>query len=262
MLITRERAAADRFLVEDHPLSYLASASMLDAVRSTTVSSHRRGRLPLLAFARPDYGDRFTDLEDTQQEADEIAAILGASSDDALITGRSASKRVLLRMNKKGGLTRYRYLLFATHGVLPNEVSELEQPALVLAFPRSSSKASRDKAGFLTMADILSLRLDADLVSLTACNSAMGERIRGEGMMGLTRAFMFAGAEVVAATLWSVDSLSTKQLSVAFFRHLRRTGDAVRALQLAKIGMLRGEFGDQYRRPDYWAPLILFGRPG
>ncbi|MCP4397345.1 MAG: CHAT domain-containing protein, partial [bacterium] len=112
---------------------------------------------------------------------------------------------------------------------------------------------------FLTMADVFGLRLNAGLVSLSACNTGMGTRIRGEGVMGLTRAFMYAGTPTVAVTLWSVESLSAKELDVGFFQQINEGKSPAEAMQAVKIRMLQGKYGEEYRYPYYWAPFVIFG---
>ncbi len=95
---------------------------------------------------------------------------------------------------------------------------------------------------------------------LQMCAIPAGERkVKGEGVMELTRAFMYAGTPAVAVTLWSVESLSAKDLAIGFFRHLNDGLSLVRALQAIKLRMLRGEYGETYRHPYYWAPFVVFG---
>jgi CHAT domain-containing protein len=149
--------------------------------------------------------------------------------------------------NRSDRLDEYDYLVFAMHGVLPGEVNQIAQPALVLS------------DDFLTMADVFGLQLNAKLVALSACNTGRGMQVKGEGVMGLTRAFMYAGTPAVAVTLWSVESLSAKDLDIGFFRHLNAGLPPAQALQAIKQQMLHGEVGKRYQHPYYWAPFVLFG---
>jgi CHAT domain-containing protein len=112
---------------------------------------------------------------------------------------------------------------------------------------------------FLKMADVFSLQLNAKLVELSACNTGMGKHVRGEGIMGLTRAFMYAGTPAIAVTLWSVESLSAKTLSIGMFRYLKEGYTPAQALRAIKVRMLRGEEGQDYNHPYYWAPYVVFG---
>jgi len=145
--------------------------------------------------------------------------------------------------------------VFACHGILPNEISRINQPALVLSDPDPQTK----EEGFLTMADVFGLKLGADLVTLSACNTGRGKTIKGEGIMGLTRAFMFAGTPAITVTLWSVESMSAKALNVGLFKNLKAGKSRAEALRDIKLSMLRGEHGEQWKQPYFWAPVVVFG---
>jgi CHAT domain-containing protein len=109
------------------------------------------------------------------------------------------------------------------------------------------------------MADVFGLRLNAELVSLSTCNTGRGSQVKGEGVIGLTRAFMYAGTPAVAVTLWSVESQSAKELNVGMYRYLSQGQGRAQALRTIKLAMLRGEKGEEYRDPFFWAPLVVFG---
>jgi len=120
---------------------------------------------------------------------------------------------------------------------------------------------SRREDGRLEVHEILGLRLNADLVTLSACEAAMGsgyfaEVPAGDDFVGLTRAFLFAGSPSVLATLWEVDDRSTLQLMKSFYRQLGQT-DKARALAEAQRSMLNP--GGPYRHPYFWAPFVLVG---
>ncbi len=260
-----------RFLIEELPIAYLSSASLLKTLREAKNRRNSSARNPLLAFAHPLYaagqleesrGVRsirsqayrelldigLSELPETADEAREIARLLGAPEETEPLQLRDkASRDTVLRFNQEKRLADYQYLLFAMHGVMPGEVSRLTQSALILS------------DDFLTMGDVFGLELNAELVALSACNTGRGEQIRGEGVMGLTRAFMYAGAPSIAVTLWSVESLSAKTLSVGLFRHLKSGLAPAQALRESKLGMLHGEEGRDYQHPFYWAPFVMFG---
>ncbi len=259
------------YLVEDIPISYLSSASLLKILRETLARRTSTARYPLLAFAHPAYSreasqdksnipnlraqayrdllsDLFAELPETADEARAIADVLNAPQESGSLQLReNASRTRVFELHDSGRLDDYHYLLFAMHGVLPEEVEHVAQSALVLS------------DDFLTMADVFGLQLNAGLVSLSACNTGMGTRVKGEGVMGLTRAFMYAGTPTVAVTLWSVESLSAKELDIGFFHHLNEGKSPARALQTIKVHMLQGKYGEKYRYPYYWAPFVAFG---
>lgn len=164
---------------------------------------------------------------------------------DVLI-GFEASKE---RMKSKD-LAKYQYLHFAVHGILSYEVPYLKEPALVLAV----DPESKDD-GFLTFSEIYGLKLNADLVTLSACKTGLGQRVAGEGVIGISRAFMNAGARAVVVSLWEVSDQSTALLMEEFYRFLANGLDKVEALKMAKEYLRK----KGYENPYFWAPFILVG---
>jgi CHAT domain-containing protein len=114
------------------------------------------------------------------------------------------------------------------------------------------------KDGFLRTDEIFNLRLGSPLVMLSACQTGLGKERRGEGVMGLTRAFMYAGAPLVGVTLWSVDDKPTADLMTDFYRNLLAAGGGkpVSALRAARQNMIADR---KYSAPFYWAPFVLIG---
>ncbi len=292
-LITKTDEKGVRYLIEDHPIAYLSSASLLKIIRDSQARKIEKARSQLLAFANPVYGtkenpcftttrDTSTDassfsemrtrgylnlmgelceLPETEDEVKEIRNIL-KTSDDSLQLREKASKSNLFSLNKADKLNDYRYVIFSCHGLLPGEINQLNQPALALSHP---DPADKNMDGFLTMAEAFSLKLNADLVTLSACNTGRGDEIRGEGVMGLTRAFMYAGTPAVSVTLWSVESQSAKTLSIGLFRNLKHGKKRAKALQEIKLRMIRGQEPvpknkrQLYKHPYFWAPVVIFG---
>jgi len=265
------------YLIEDVPIAYLSSASLLKILRDAQKRRQNTAKYPLLAFANPIYEgtptssstqrgiidklrnetyrnfkNGFAPLPETENEAKEIAKILNAPTDsNPLQLGEAASVPTVNKFNEQTRLDDYQYVLFSTHGILPGEIDRINQPALVLSYP--------DKWGYLKMADVFGLKLNAKLVALSACNTGNGKNEKGEGVMGLTRAFMYAGTPAIAVTLWSVESLSAKILNVGFFKQLKNIQKPAAALRAIKLRMLRGDEGEKYKRPYYWAPFVVFG---
>jgi CHAT domain-containing protein len=201
-------------------------------------------------------GGDFVPLPDTETEVKAIKDILGASDPSQPLQVRQAAARSrVFALNQADRLRNYRYLIFACHGILPGEVDQVLQPALVLSNPDPLDK----NEGYLTMADVFGLQLNADMVTLSACNSGGGKAQKGEGVIGLTRSFMFAGTQSIAVTLWSVESGAAKELNVGMYLHLSQNKNRATALREIKISMLRGQKGDLYRHPFFWAPLVVFG---
>jgi CHAT domain-containing protein len=150
-------------------------------------------------------------------------------------------------------LGKYRIVHFATHGLLDDKHPELSGIVLSLVDERG-----QPQNGFLQLHDIYNLHLPIDLVVLSACRTAIGQEIRGEGLVGLTRGFMYAGAAGVVASLWKVDDQATAALMEHFYRHLiTERMSATAALKAAKVEIMQSR--EQWRAPYYWAGFILQG---
>jgi CHAT domain-containing protein/Tfp pilus assembly protein PilF len=149
-------------------------------------------------------------------------------------------------------LNQYRILHFATHGLLNNETPELTGLVLSLV-----DEGGNGVDGFLRLHEIYNLRLNADLVVLSACQTALGKEVRGEGLVGLTRGFMYAGAPRVVASLWSVEDRGTAELMKRFYRKIIAEGmkpaAALRASQTEMSGLR------QWSSPYYWAAFVIQG---
>ena len=165
-----------------------------------------------------------------------------------VLSGRDAAEARL----RSEDLTRYRYLVFATHGILDTDVPYVREPALVL----SQIGNGEDADGFLTMSEVMELKLNADVVALTACRTGIGKRVSGEGVMGMGRAFQYAGAKSVLVSLWSVAEESTTKMTEAFFTRLKAGGTPREALRSARAEARSAG----YDHPFFWAPFILMGQ--
>jgi CHAT domain-containing protein len=149
-------------------------------------------------------------------------------------------------------LGEYRHVLFATHGWLDDKHPELTGILLSLVDERK-----QEQNGLLRMGEVYNLKLQADLVTLSACQTALGKDVRGEGLVGLTRGFMYAGAARVVASLWKVEEEGTKELMIRFYRGMLKRGlRPAAALRQAQISMLsQAEWGSPY----YWGAFVLQG---
>jgi CHAT domain-containing protein len=146
----------------------------------------------------------------------------------------------------------YRTVLFATHGVLNHEHPELSGVVLSLV-----DEVGAAQNGFLRLHDIYDMKLDADIVVLAACETGLGKEMKGEGLVGLSRGFMYAGARRVVAALWKVDEEATTELIGAFLRGVLRDGKPhVQALREAQEALRRQP---RWRAPYYWAGFSLQG---
>jgi CHAT domain-containing protein len=183
-------------------------------------------------------------LPSTRREVESIASLFGTRAVTYL--GAAASEERV-----KAGLRDFAYVHFACHGLI-DEQQPLHS-ALVLSLPAAPAAGSEN--GVLQVWEIFdSVRLDADLVTLSACNTAVGQDVRGEGLQGLARAFQYAGARSVLASLWSVSDDATADLMERFYRALTQGQSKVEALQQAQnVLITRGA------PPLYWATFEIFG---
>ena len=204
-------------------------------------------------------------LPDTAAELISIAKALGLDPAKALYLGKAASEHTV----KSTDLSHYRIIDFATHGLVPGELNGLTQPALALTAP---AVAQTDGDGLLTMGEILALKLDADWVVLSACNTGAGLGAGAEAASGLGRAFFYAGTRAILVTNWSVHSASARELVTDLFR--RQAADPAlsrgEALRQASMALLdnagftdpSGKTVFAYAHPLFWAPYSIIGDGG
>jgi CHAT domain-containing protein len=202
-------------------------------------------------------------LPDTADEIREIAAALKADeAQDVFLQLRATEGKV-----KATSLVDRRVLVFATHGLVPGELDGLDQPALALTAPELVNESGD---GLLTMEEVLGLKLNADWVVLSACNTAAGDGKGGEAVSGLGRAFFYAGSRALLVTQWPVETTSARALTTGVFqRQAKEPGltraQALRATMLALIdgpGYLDPASGKRvysYAHPMFWAPYTLVG---
>ncbi len=188
----------------------------------------------------------FDRLTLSRQEASAIAAVVGGSQ-NLLALDFQARRSVVT----DGGLSAYRILHFATHGTFHSEYPELSGIVLSLV-----DESGRPQEGFLRLPDLQALSLSADLVVLSGCQTALGREIRGEGLVGLSRGFLDAGARNVVASLWQVPDRATAELMSLFYRAMERGGSPAAALREAQLA-IRGRRG--WSEPYHWASFIVMG---
>ena len=256
-------------LITHHEVVYLPSASTLAVLRQ----SDRRasGDRPLLVLAdpvlrhdariggapveqtrgfrppSPANPSRLPRLRFSRREAEGLAGMLPPGESTVLLDF-AASRTGLIG----AGIERYRMLHFATHAMVDDQRPELTGLAL-----SRFDEGGRPQAAFLRLHEIQRLRLAAELVTLSACETALGKPVDGEGLIGMVRGFLHAGAERVVASLWSVQDQATAELMAGFYRAMlvdgRRPAAALRQAQIT----LRGE--RRFAAPYFWAPFVLQG---
>ena len=284
-----ERSEASRrgipyYLIFRHTISYAPSLAALDGLHAEGRRRAETPRHPFLAFADPHFGPRpLPRLEQTRTEALRASSHLrAAASPGTLYLGLDATEARL----KALALSRYRVVHLATHGYTPDPAAGREPPALVLG-------ASEGEDGVLHLEEVVDLRLDADLVVLSACATGRSALEPADGLQSLTQGFLYAGSSAVLATLWEVEDRHAADFMDDFYRALgagRASAEAVRDARIAMItrprpaasGAVRGIGGivapsDAVRPPGppspgvrasrsadpfFWASYVLNGESG
>ena len=214
---------------------------------SVTESEQKHNIETMIAMEEADHGLRFGRLKYTGPLAAQLEAIFTKDKTDCF-TGLAATKNALLTTIAPT-MNQYRSVVFATHGYFNKDNPRVREPILAL----TCVPAGTD--GLLRMSEVMCLKMNADIVALTACQTGLGRVISGEGTMGMGRAFQYAGAKSVMMTLWSVAEKASVQMVESFFRHVKEGKTKLEALRLA-----RKEIRDQgYDHPFFWAPFILVG---
>lgn len=233
-------------LIARHEIVSLPSVSVLGVLRQEAA---RRPPTPktLWVLANPDFGPAFEPLPYSGEEAAAILALV-PPAERFEVQHRQATRAAVLGAPLKD----YRFLHFATHGSFATETGG---GRLVLA--QTGPRGRPEPYGFLYLADVYELSLRADLVVLSACQSALGREVRGEGMMGMTRGFFYAGAERVLVSLWNVNDRASVELMRRFYQGLLKEGLSPAAALRKAQNEIRRTKG--WEAPYYWAGFTLQG---
>ena len=203
-------------------------------------------------------------LPETAQELCEVGQSIGAH-EGAIRLGDKATEKAIKALSADGTLANARVVHFATHGLLAAETEFMAtsktEPALILSPP---DRATEEDDGLLTASEIAQLKLDADWVVLSACNTAAGgsDKPGAEALSGLARAFFYAGARALLVSHWAVNSEATVKLITKAFGELKADPKIGRseALRRSMVSMI--ETGDGYAHPANWAPFVVVGEGG
>ncbi|HEX5736209.1 MAG TPA: CHAT domain-containing protein [Blastocatellia bacterium] len=260
-----------RYLVEEREIGYLPSAGLLGLLQEKENRAGADDKMDLLAFGDPIFepggskarsrvntgdgpdqalrasrGFKPTELPRTRDEVTEIANLFEPNR-RRMYLGKDSTEDVI----KAEPLRRYRRLHLATHGLVDER--NPSRSAVILTLDNDSQED-----GFLEVSEIAELDLDCDLVVLSACQTGLGRLFSGEGIVGLSRAFLYAGARSVVVSLWNVSDISTARLMKCFYKDLVSGVGNSAALRNAKLQMIRS--GAEARHPYYWASFIIVGK--
>jgi CHAT domain-containing protein/Tfp pilus assembly protein PilF len=237
------------YLLKRWTVSYAPSAGVLAGLRQN--GGHRcPAQHPVkqfIAFADPAYppASDYKSLPDSSREAAGIAKLFRPDETAVYLRDEASEEKVKASEH----LLCARRVHFAAHGEISE--SEPQHSALVL-----KAGGSPPEDGRLRTYEIFNLRLGADLVVLSACQTGMGKELKGEGVIGLARAFLYAGTSSAAVSLWQVPDRSTADLMIRFYQHLKQGGDKAGALRRAKLELIEAGY---FANPHYWAPFVLIG---
>ncbi len=197
-----------------------------------------------------------------------MASSMHADLTRDVFLGRDASEYRVKTMDLSG----YKVLSFATHGLVAGDLDGLTQPALAFSNPRVTAEGDENDDGLLTMGEILCLKLNADWVVLSACNTAAADGQGAEALSGLGRAFFYAGTRAIMASSWPVHSAATTELMTILFEKQENNDKLGRAeaLQQTRVDLIEsGTFKNaqgkelfSYAHPIFWAPFIFIGDGG
>jgi CHAT domain-containing protein/Tfp pilus assembly protein PilF len=271
-------------LIVDHEIVSLPSASAL-AVQRNSLAGRKPAPRAVAVIADPVFSRnderlkaavRSTDLTQEQADAGSNTRTIEHLADDSgrfvirrLRFTRQEAQQILAVAPKAGNLqavdfkanratatsdelSKYRYVHFATHGYLDSDRPDLSAVVLSLV-----DEKGQPQDGFLRAHEIYNLNLPAELVVLSACQTGLGKEIKGEGLVGLTRGFMYAGARRVLVSLWNVNDKATAELMQRFYRHMLKDNQSPAAsLRAAQVEMWQQQ---QWQSPYYWAAFTMQG---
>ncbi|MCG6916265.1 MAG: tetratricopeptide repeat protein, partial [Deltaproteobacteria bacterium] len=205
-------------------------------------------------------------LPDTREEITSIAKALDADLARDVYLGEMASESLVKTMD----MSDRRVIAFATHALVPGDLDGLDQPALALSSPLVTGEV---EDGLLTMEEIFQLKLDADWVVLSACNTGAAQGAGAEAVSGLGRAFFYAGTRALLVSMWPVETTSAKKLTTGLFRHQKKDPklSRARALRNSMLELIdgpglkddaNGKIVASYAHPIFWAPFVIVGEGG
>ena len=264
------------WLPKKYSLTRLPTVSSLRALRAFQTSE--RAKDPFIGFGDPVLGSGsnklrgiklidiyegatanlqqlrlLPELPETSYELKSIAKYLGAPPNKVYL--REQATETLL---KSADLQNTKVVAFATHGLISGEISGLIEPALVFSPPENATELDD---GLLKASEVAQLKMNADIVLLSACNTASGEKLGASGISSLARAFIYAGARSLLVTHWSVDSSAAAELTTGMFEVLNKNKGIGRAkaFQKSMLNLIQNAEQPHYSHPAFWAPFSLFG---
>jgi len=275
-----------KYLIEKYTIQYTQSATVWSLIQDRNYPSNRK---PMLAFGGALYQGTGATVSTVNSEEDldklqlelksntlsvtrgayqklgigswgdlpgtlkEVNTIKASVPGAVVLTGSSVSEAKVFDMSTSDELDDFKVIHFATHGIVVPEVPELS--ALVL------SQSGNDKEdGYLTMNEIEGLKIKADFVNLSACETGLGKIYGGEGVVGLSQSFLVAGANGLSVSLWQVADESTMKFMIGLYKEVNAGKNYKEANTEMKRQFINGTYGEQYKNPYYWSPFVYYGK--
>ena len=253
----------DKLLIESKDVSYVPSLAVMNLMRNRERKNSYLGRdKELFAMGDAIYDNssptemrgsqlkfKFGDLQYASQELDKVSRLFDRK---AIFKRERATEKNLREMNASGELSKYKYLLFAAHGIFVPEKPQYSSIVLSQQF------TDEDNDGYVTVGEWMSYDLRSNLIYLSACESGRGSYQAGEGIVGIPYALTIAGNKDTVMSLWKVNDEATAEFTSAVFEKLSRGETEVTALNETKREFLK-QANPLYRSPSVWAAFLLYG---